>query len=237
MSGSSGAPSRFYQSVFVSHTPSGFEVLLDERPLKTKGGNKLVAPTEKLADAVRAEWEAQGETIDLTATPLTNLLAGAIDADAAPQWHADIIGYLKSDLLCYRAEAPAALTERQADAWDEYLDWARTEFGAALVVTAGVMSVPQPDIAAKNIEAALAGADRELLAGLRTATAITGSAILALALWKRFRTPAKIFAASIVDESFQAEQWGDDAEASARRELIEQEFNAVARYLQLLGDD
>lgn len=225
---------RFYKSVSVVVRDDGFEIRLDDKPLKSKWKEVLLAPTRALADAIRDEWDAQGEALDLAANPLSNLLAEAIDADAADQWRDDILGYLKSDLVCYRAETPAALAERQAAQWDPYLDWLREDLGAVLVVTAGVIAAPQPDIAIDSVCKALDGASRETLAALRKATAITGSAVMALALWKGAFAPADIFDASLVDENFQIEQWGEDDEAHARREIIRGEFMAIARFLALL---
>ena len=184
MSGSKKAIKRFYRTVSVSETNDGYEVRLDDKPLRTKGKKILIATSASLADAIQEEWEQQGDEIDLASTPLTNLLADAIDANAASQWRADILGYLGSDLVCYRADAPQALVERQAEVWGHYLDWLRDDLGAALVVTTGVISTPQPQIAIDRVRTVLAPLNRETLAALRKATAITGSAVMALALWK-----------------------------------------------------
>ena len=237
MSGSSDAIKRFYKTVAVVKRNEGFEIRLDDRPLRTKRRKTVMAPAARLAEAIRGEWEEQEDQIDLASTPLTNLLADAIDANAAPQWRNDILAYLKSDLVCYRADAPQALVDRQAEAWDPYLEWLRDELGSALVITTGVMTTPQPDIAISRVQTILNDAGRETLAALRRATTITGSAVMALALWKKAFPAADIYAASIIDETFQAEQWGADADAAARRNLIEQEFMHIARFLDLLAGD
>ena len=242
MNGSTKTIRRFYQSVSVSSANEGYEVRLDDKPLRTKGQKVLIAPSASLADAIQEEWKQQGDEIDLASTPLTNLLADAIDADASnasamDQWRADILGYLGSDLVCYRADAPQALVERQADVWGHYLDWLRDDLGAALVVTTGVISTPQPQIAIDRVRTVLAPLNRETLAALRKATAITGSAVMALALWKQAFAARDVFAASVIDEVFQAEQWGEDEEAMGRRQTIEREFLHIARFLELLGSD
>ncbi len=237
MSGSPDAIKRFYKSVDVVEADGGFEIHLDRKPLRTKNRKTVLASGKALATAIKAEWAEQGEIIDPASSPLTNLLAEAIDADAAEQWRDDILAYLQSDLVCYRAETPAALVERQAAVWDPYLDWLRNELGAALVVTAGVISAPQPDIAIDRVRAVLEGGSPEALGALRKATAITGSAVLALALWKKAFAPADIFAASLVDETFQIERWGEDDEAQARREAMQAEFLIIARFLDLLEKD
>ncbi len=237
MNGSPGAVKRFYQSVETAETERGVEVRLDGKPLRTKQKQVLLAPSASLADAIKAEWEAQGEHIDFASTPLTGLLSEAIDADAAALWRNDILAYLQSDLVCYRAETPAALVERQAIAWDPYLNWLRDELGAALMVTSGVVSTPQPEVAIDRVRAVMSAASPETLSALGKATATTGSAVMALALWKKAFPPTDIFSASVVDETFQAEKWGDDAEARDRRLTIRNEFLTIARFLELLEAD
>ena len=78
--------------------------------------------------------------------PLTRLANTAFDgvsvaADAVLE---DVLKYSTSDLLCYRADAPERLVERQSEAWDPVLDWARSEIGGRFVLAEGVMHVDQP---------------------------------------------------------------------------------------------
>ena len=233
---SRGAVNRFYKMASAEESDDGWSVRLDSAPLKTRKRNIVIAPTKALADAIAAEWNAQGETLDLAATPLSNLLGTALDAGAANNeaWRKDILDYLGSDLLCYRAEGPAALRQAQAAAWNPFLDWLRKDLGAALVTTTGVISVAQPDIAMTRIRALLADQSMPALFAMRQATALTGSAVLALALLKGAFSADEIFDASLIDERFQARQWGEDAEAAARREAMRGEFMHIARFLRLI---
>jgi len=228
---------RFYKTVDVANADDGFQVRLDGKPIRTKRGAPIYAPTRALAEAINAEWAGQRDEIDFGATPLTRILGDAIDADAADQWRDDILAYLKSDLVCYRADAPAKLVERQTAVWDPFLDWLRDELGAGLVVTSGIVSAPQPDIAIERVKTAIDDLPPALLAALRRMTAITGSAVLTLALWKNAFTPEQVFDASIVDETFQRDQWGEDTEATARLDAIRLEFLDLARFVSLLGAD
>ena len=100
-----------------------------------------------LAEAIAEEWGAQGEVIDPATMPLTRFANSILDGviGREPEVRADILKYAGSDLLCYRAEGPASLVQRQAAAWDRVLAWAREVFNARLVLTAGVMPVAQPD--------------------------------------------------------------------------------------------
>jgi len=58
-------------------------------------------------------------------------------------------------------------------------------------------------------------------------TTLTGSAVLALAVARGFLSAEAAWQAAHVDEDFQAERWGADAEAMARREARWREFEAA----------
>jgi chaperone required for assembly of F1-ATPase len=179
-----------------------------------------------------AEWERQTETIEPADMPLTRLLNSAIDgvAHTMAETRADILGYAGSDLLCYRAEEPDTLVERQNLASDPVLDWAAETLGARFVVTVGVMHVAQPPEALAAIGAALDAYDDPVeLAALSVMTTLTGSALLALAVARAFLSAEAAWRAAHVDEDFQAERWGADVDAMARREARWREFEAAAR--------
>ena len=180
---------------------------------------------------VAAEWERQRETIDPADMPLTRLMNSAIDgvAHTMAETRADILRYAGSDLLCYRAEEPDTLVARQAHAFDPVLRWAAETLGARLNVTAGIVHVAQPPEALAAIGAALeAYDDPAALAALSVMTTLTGSALLALAVAREFLPPEAAWRAAHVDEDFEIERWGEDAEALARRAARWREFEAAA---------
>lgn len=227
---------RVYEEVEIAQEGARFAMLLDGRPARAPGGRALALPARTLAEAVAEEWRAQGETIDLASMPLTRLAVAALDLEAgdpAP-WRAVIVNYARTDLLCYRATAPAALVARQARTWTPYLDWALETLGARLAVTEGVVAIEQAPEAIAAIEKAIAELDAWRLAAARPATEIAGSAVLALALARGAFPPAEIFAAARLDERFQVERWGADAEAAARETRLEAAFMALARWFSLL---
>ncbi|HZZ25346.1 MAG TPA: ATP12 family protein [Roseiarcus sp.] len=222
---------RFYSAVEVREADGRHALMLDGRGARTPGRNPLSATSRALMLEVAAEWERQHETIDPAEMPLTRLLNSAIDgvAHTMAETRADILRYAGSDLLCYRAEEPEALVERQAHAFDPILRWAAETLGARFNVTAGVMHVAQPHAALAAIGAALeAYDDPAALAALSVITTLTGSALLALAVARGFLSPESAWQAAHIDEDFQAERWGADAEATARREARWREFEAAA---------
>ena len=223
--------SRFYKVVEVREADGRHALLLDGRGARTPGRNPLAAPSRALMLEVAAEWQRQHETIDPANMPLTRLLNSAIDgvAHTMAETRADILSYAGSDLICYRAEEPETLVARQAHAFDPVLRWAAESLGARLKVTTGVMHVAQPPETRAAIGAALDTYDDPVsLAALSVMTTLTGSALLALAVARGFLSAEAAWQAAHVDEDFQAERWGADAEAVARREGRWREFEAAA---------
>jgi chaperone required for assembly of F1-ATPase len=227
---------RIYKDVAVKPQGAGYCVTLDGREARTLTRAALAAPSENLAAAIAAEWAAQGEFIDRQTMPLTALLSAAIDAGetGAAEWRAEILNYLGSDLVCYRAETPAALTARQSQVWDPYIGWLGEEFGARLAVTQGVTAIAQPGEAITQVARVLEAPAVFTLFGIYTATKISGSAVLALALWKDAWPADDIFAASRLDEHFQEQKWGADTEAKAREQQLQKDFAAVAEFMRLM---
>jgi chaperone required for assembly of F1-ATPase len=230
-------PKRFYRSVSTDGAPAAVRVLLDGKPIRTPAGRELVLPARALAEALAAEWAAQGERIDPTSMPLTRLVNSALDGVTGREneVRAEIARYAASDLLCYRADAPAELVRRQAEAWDPVLEWARAELGVRLATGPGIVPVAQPQAAIAAIEGILADLEALPLTAHHVMTSLTGSAVLALAHARGRLTAEKAWAAAHIDEDWQIGQWGEDAEAKARRARRWAEMHAASRLLGLLG--
>jgi chaperone required for assembly of F1-ATPase len=230
-------PKRFYRAVSVDGTPPAVRVLLDGKPVRTPAKRELALPSRALAEAVAAEWEAQGERINPAAMPLTRLVNSALDGVSGreAEVRAEIAKYAASDLLCYRAEAPAELVRRQGEAWDPVLAWARAELDAHLATGRGIAPVSQSQAAIAAVEGALAGSDPLALAAHHVITTLTGSAVLALAHARGRLTTEEAWGAAHIDEDWQISQWGEDAEAKARRDRRWAEMQAASRLLGLIA--
>jgi len=218
-------PKRFYERATVGAAADGFEVLLDGRPVNTPARRRLKVPSRALAEALAAEWAAQGETIDPSTMPLTRLANTALDgvADQMSAVEAELVKYAASDLICYRAGEPEGLVAAQANAWDPVVAFVRDRLGGRLALAEGVMFVAQSEATLAALTAAVrhwmgqgpAAAFR--LAALYEMTTLTGSLALALALAHGAMPLDTVWAAAHVDEDFQMRTWGADAEAQARR--------------------
>ena len=226
---------KFYKAVETGEENGRFVVRLDGKPVKTPARTPLALPNAELADAIAGEWRAQKDVLDPTTMPLTRLAYAAIDV--APTHRArledEILGYGGSDLLCYRAEAPATLVARQNESWNPLLDWAAERFGARLKTGTGIAFVAQPPESGQAFAKAVRDRGDFALVGLHGAASLTGSLVLGLALTEGRLAADAAFALSCLDETFQAEAWGRDTEAEARAQRLREELAAIERFLKL----
>lgn len=230
---------RFYKDASASAAADGgYTVLLDGKTVKTPKRVMLSLPNVPMAEAIAEEWRVQGDNIDPQTMPLTRLAFAAIDVVTPERERVaeQVLKYAETDLLCYRAEDPPELVARQAQAWSPLLDWAAEIYGARLKVASGIRHVAQPGEAITELQQAITRYDEFELAALRTATTITGSLILALALAEEEVSADEAFAAATLDETFQAEKWGFDAEAEKRREQLLLEIRAADRFMRYLAE-
>ncbi|MDB5710651.1 MAG: ATPase [Sphingomonas bacterium] len=224
---------RFWKDVTIT---AEHGIALDGRPVRTPGRLALVLPTDALADAVAGEWRAVKGKIDPRRMPLTGLANTAIEriAPDPATFAAGLAAWGESDMLCYRAEAPEPLIERQAAAWDPLLEWARTRYDVHFVVTAGIMHQPQPPATLARLGEAVAARSAFELAPLAPIVTITGTLVGALALIEGATDAARLWTAAHIDEDWQAELWGRDPLALAAYEERQRDFNAAVRFLTLL---
>ena len=227
---------RFFKEAAAVPAGSRLAIRLDGRPVRTPAHNLLELPTEELADAIAAEWNAQSEEIDPRSMPLTGLANAAIDrvAPDPAAFARGLAAYGESDLLCYRAEGPETLAKRQAEVWDPILDWARRRFGIEVETVCGIMHKAQPVETVALLGLEVAARDPFRLAGLSPLVTVSGSLLVALALAEGEIGLERAWAAATLDESWQAEQWGEDPLAAAAIEARRRDFDAAYLFLTLL---
>ncbi len=232
------ARKRFWTEVTVAPEDGGFAVHLDGRTVRTPGKALFLAPTRAVADAAAEEWRAQEDEVRPETMPMTRAVNSAIDR-VAPQIdevRAIVAAYGGSDMLCYRASGPAELVQRQAERWDPPLDWAAREFGARLVLGEGVMHVAQPKEPVAALTAAVSRYAPLELVALHDLVGISGSLVLGLSVAHGATTADDAWAASRVDEDWQTERWGEDAEATAAAAHKRSAFLEAARLIELARD-
>jgi chaperone required for assembly of F1-ATPase len=230
---------RFWETAAVEWTDQGHRILLDGKPMRLPSGAPLVVRSARLARAIAQEWQdaggGKGGEMSFQDTPLTRLAGTALERiapDRAPTIDA-IARYGETDLLCYRAETPAKLVQRQRQQWQKWLDWAALRYDAPLRVATGVGYVKQHHDSVAALRRAVAALDVDVLAGLGIAVPALGSLVLGLALATGEIDAETAFRLGALDELFQAEQWGDDYEAVDRRKRLLADVVLAARYIDL----
>ena len=231
-------PKRFYEQAAVVPGEGGFAVHLDGRPVRTPGKALLALPSEAAAALVAEEFGAQEDVVDPVTMPVLRLVNTALDGVAAdPQAVLeDILRFASSDLLCYRADGPQGLVIRQNEHWDPVIDWARATLGARFNLAEGVIHVEQPRETIAVLGAHLARRAEPLrLAAMHLMTSLTGSALLAIAVEAGELDSEAAWNAGHVDEDWQIEHWGQDAEAVARRSARKRDMMAAAGLIEALA--
>lgn len=229
------AAKRFWKAARVVASGDGFAVMLDARAVKTPAKRPLILPTRAMAEAISAEWDAQDGLIRPERMPCTRAANSAIDK-VAPQLD-EVIGLLAAygdaDLICYRATGPEALVARQRAGWDPMVAWSAAALGAPLVVASGVMHIPQEPAALERLHAAVRALSPFQIAAFHDLVAITGSLVLALAIIRGRLTLDAAWSLSRIDEEWQAELWGRDADAAASEALKMEGLRAADRFFGL----
>jgi chaperone required for assembly of F1-ATPase len=230
---------RFWETATIEPATEGYVILLDGRTMHLPGGAVLRVAAEPLARAIAQEWQtaggANGGQMSFADTPLTRIAGTAqqrIAPDPAPTIDA-IARYAENDLLCYRAEAPEALVHRQAREWQPWLAWAALTYDAPLRITRGIAPVRQHRDSIAALRRAVAALDVLALAALGVAVPALGSLVLGLALAERRLDATTAHALGCLDELFQVEAWGEDAQAAARRRAVADDIGVAARVLEL----
>lgn len=231
---------RFWDKVDLAEDDAGeFRVLLDGKPMHLPGGGVLRVGPPALAAAIAEEWllagGGKGGEMSFADTPLTRLAGTArerIAPDPVPTMDA-IARYGETDLLCYRADAPESLVTQQTERWQPWLDWAARTLDAPLRVTVGVGYIRQHQDSIGALRRIVGGYDAYMLAGLGIAVPSLGSLVLGLALAEGELTAAEAHELGSLEELFQAEQWGEDDEAAARRLNVAADVALAARFMRL----
>jgi chaperone required for assembly of F1-ATPase len=228
---------RFWREASVVDREDGFVIALDDRLVRTPGKRTLVVPTRALGDALAGEWGAQGDTVEPSGMLLTRLANSALDSVVVRRAEVveDVVRYGATDLVCYRAADPPELIERQSAGWRPLVDWIASDYGIGLEIVSGVVPAKQSRATIASFHAVVSAFDDFPLTGLHAATTAGGSLVIALALARGRLDAEAAWSASQLDESYQIERWGEDAEASDRRARLLADIAAASRFMTLAG--
>lgn len=230
---------RFYREAACGEAGDGWQVQLDGRGVKTVGGRAQVVPTSALAEALAAEWAAQGDEIDPAGFVLRDMADYALDVVAPnpAETIAALLGYAETDTLCYRADPDEPLHARQRDVWEPLLRAAEVRWDVHFERISGVIHRPQPKPTLERMRAALVALDPFALAALRNTASLAASLVIGLAALEPGSDTDMLWRAANLEEDWQAELWGEDAEAALLRERRLAAFTAAARFAALARAD
>ncbi|HVR90837.1 MAG TPA: ATP12 family protein [Novosphingobium sp.] len=223
---------RFYKTALAEPVAGGWQVTLDGRGVKTPLGRPQIVPTEALAEALAGEWAAQGAEIDPATLMLRDLADFALDV-VAPDRSATIsalLRYAETDTLCYRAEPEEPLHPHQLAAWEPLLTAAEARWDIHFKRVNGILHRPQPAATLARFAAVLGAEDDVALAALMTLTSLAASLVVGLAALAPDSDPVTLWALANLEEDWQAELWGNDAEALELRAKRLATFTAAHRF-------
>lgn len=227
---------RFYKAVTAERADHGWRVALDGRGVKTVSGRSQIVPSSKLAAALAAEWDGQGEEIEPERFVLRDMADYAIDVagtDRAAAIRA-LLAYAETDTLCYRAETGEAFSDRQEMVWEPLLAAAENRWDVRFTRVAGIIHQAQPAATLARLEAALGTYDDFTLAALRNTAGLAASLVIGLAALTPDADPHALWDAANLEEDWQAELWGKDLEAMDLREKRFGAFAAAMRFAELV---
>jgi chaperone required for assembly of F1-ATPase len=196
----------------------------------------LSLPARGLAEVVAAEWEAQEDAIVPDAMPITRLATTANDRMPKLRKPAidEIVDYVATDLVCYRAPDPDELARRQLEAWQPPLDWMERRFGLRFEITGALLPTAQPDATVRGVRRLVEAAEDWPLVGLHAAVTGLGSVVLGLALWHGEIEVDAAVDANLLDALFEIERWGEERDAARRHERLRRDMRAAAAFLNHL---
>jgi chaperone required for assembly of F1-ATPase len=229
---------RFWTLAHAVETEGGFTVHLDARPVRTPAKAAFILPTRAMAQAAAEEWQAQTAKVRPDTMPVTRMANSAIDKVTPLHGAvvAEVAGFGATDLLCYRATYPQPLIDRQTALWDPLLQWSAITLNAPLHTTHGVIPVAQPQASLDALTTRVQALDPFRLMALHDLVAISGSLILGLGVTANRINALDAWAACRIDEDWQAEQWGADAEAAELAQLRKSAFLQADRFYALCGE-
>ena len=227
---------RFYQKAEAGPVDGGWQVALDGRAVKTQGGRAQIVASRDLAQALAADWARQGDRIDPASFYLRDLVDHAIDHVAQePGRTADtVLRYADTDTLCYRADPEDALFKRQHELWEPLVAGVEAREGVKLERVSGIVHRAPSDATRASLRARLLALDPFELAGVETMAALAASLCIALAAREDDADADALWDAAELEEGWQADLWGKDEEAEARRAKRREDFKAAFDFTRLV---
>lgn len=207
---------RFYKKVSIAESPecgTNYEILLDQRKLKTPLGSLVTIENQFLALALAEEWDRQSKKIDLSSMHLNSLINTMIDnplKQGKDEIRAKIMYFLDWDTLLYRSDLPVEFRQLQVDSWDPVLKFVNEQFQTKFRST---FDLHEKDLIRSEdrliIEKYLKSFDQPSLTVFLYIVEQLKSILLTIALLKQFLPVEKIASLSRLETEFQISRWSN----------------------------
>ena len=219
---------KFWKKVSIKKISfNSFQIMLDERILQTPLKRELILPNLNLAQEIAKEWDQDSINIKTESMIFYGLISTSLDKiiDNRNVYIDDILDYIDTDLICYRADNPKELVELQKSKWDPIILLVEKYIGTKVQVFIGVSPNKQHYTVHDGINNLIDQFDIFEISALHRITNITGSIFLSLCVLRKDISKNEVFELSFLDELWQEENWGFDKENSQKRKEISIELN------------
>jgi chaperone required for assembly of F1-ATPase len=228
---------KFYKNASFVSSENGFQVMLDSKPIKTPMKHDVSVKSQNLAQILSDEWNAQGDEIDPKSMPYNQLVNtmvdNVVDEKRRDDLSAEILRFVDSDLIFYYADGPDDLVKKQRELWGPVQKWFEDSYGLALKTSSGITYVEQDENLSKIAASILDDLSPEEFTAYQSVVGPLGSFIITLAFIKDEISQQVAFDSAFVDEIYQSERWGEDAEAKKKRDDILKELQLVSTFLKM----
>lgn len=203
-----------------------YGVTLDGRTIRTPLGMTLAVPSETLAWAIAAEWDAQEDYLQPAQMPLMTLACTALDqtASAPDVVQEQALKFLGTDTICYWADPTEdrVLNKRQQQAWEHIHNYCEKLLCDKVAVAVGAnegllmsrvrrnksIGLPHPEQVIVQARKIVQSLDIWHLTALSSICSGSKSLLVALASLADDVDPKSVIKAARVEEEFQISNWG-----------------------------
>jgi chaperone required for assembly of F1-ATPase len=230
---------KFWKTVEVSElTTDSYQILLDKKILKTPMQNDLTFPNYRISYETSLEWDINSNELDTDKMVFFGIFSTAIDriVNERVLYINEIMKFVDTDMICYKAEKPNELVELQNKHWNPILLIIKRYIGLEIEFFRGVMPRNQNKQIHNKIKKLINKFSNLELSILYRLTNITGSIFISLCIIKGDIIKKHICQLCFLDELWQAENWGVEEEAAKKRDEVSKELKKIITLVNYLKE-
>jgi len=215
---------------------NSFEILLDKRILKTPMQKDLIFSNYKIAKETALEWDIDEKEINTENMVFYGLISTAIDkiSNDKVSYIENVLGFINTDLICYRADGPNELVDLQNSSWNPIISFIKKYIDVELKFFIGVMPSKQSLEIFNRLKTLINSFSDIEISALHRMTNLTGSIFISICILKGDVLKNEAFELSFLDELYQAKNWGIEEESLDKRDKIAKELNRIISFVELI---